>query len=247
MSKIELTTNDEQLRSLSAKVDLALAAVTALQTEMKTIVNCESSLGPSESGMVSKQQSKVDLTHLSTELSRIWKTQATAPLADLQQQLFRVIRDHDFDPNGPVVSDLMAAKLESTSNGFNVSREPMHVVLGLVSDTDLDVTVHVSGNYIGVPLQLRANVPHPILVDAEGRAWPLVSPDYHEIQLEIPTRTAPCTIHGLGVRLKKSECHTITDTLVPGVCRIHQGMCYSHKDIAFPGDVARAGAWSPMV
>jgi hypothetical protein len=182
-----------------------------------------------------------DLTEASAKVSKIWRDQSTSPLADLQQKMYHVMRDHDFDPNGPLVSDLMAAQLEPLcSRAFIIPSEPIHIVLGLVSDKDVDITVQVGAKELGMPLQLRANIPHPILVDKEGRAWPLKSPEYHEIRLENVNRV-PCAIYALGVRIKKSQHSTISDTIVPGICRIHQGMCDTD-----PKNLILGGEWSPM-
>jgi hypothetical protein len=111
----------------------------------------------------------------------------------------------------------------------------MHVVLGVVSDMDVDITVRVGGIEVGTLLRLRAGVPHPVLVDTDGRAWPLVSPAYHEISLENLSRV-PCAIHTLGVRLKKNESLLVSDTLVPGVCRIHihKGICDDTNEYLLP-------------
>ena len=255
---------DEQIRALNAKVDDVLTAVTAMQAELKSVLSSRSELTsvvriqPSSSNNSTSELSRIwkddsanrtavdfalTFDKVSAELSRIWKEQATVPLATLQKQMWIVLRNHDFDPSGPTVSDLMAVLANANGvYGFTVT-DTMHVILGVVSDSDVNVRLTVGGNEIGMPLSLRANVPHPILVDDAGRAWPLVAPYFHEIRLDNPSRV-PSVIHALGVRLKKSECHALADTFVPGICRIHQGIC--DKENLVPGNHSKAGEWSPL-
>jgi hypothetical protein len=91
---------DQHIRDLTDKVDQVLAVVTLMRTELDLARDVVRKLDDKQP-RACLEQKLVDLTNLSAQISTIWRDQATSPLADLRLKVFHVLRDLDFDPDGP--------------------------------------------------------------------------------------------------------------------------------------------------
>jgi len=150
-------------------------------------------------------------------IASAWTT--TKPVADLEYALLDSIRNLDYDENSASVSGLLATPLPHNGTG-TVPYHVLHVIVGIVSDTEFLAQLNIGGRDVSNPFSVTADVNTPIL-----NGWPIPDTQCHEIKvLGIPKEARVCA---LGVRVKKELLSTVTGyTRVPGLLVYMKGISY---------------------
>lgn len=132
----------------------------------------------------------------------------------------------------------------------------LNIILAVVGDckdltnhkTEFKLNLNIGGETYGQPITLCPfNKPSPLLTDTGGSSWPVVSLDYHMVQLknfDQPDKlTQAANLWALGVRVKKEYLSLISSSVIPRICMFHRGLC---KPIDASFDSTDLPIWKPL-